>query len=149
MRHRRVPVTEPDQERALGVSMFVDMARETLNPREMQVLTLRFGLEGNGLHTLEQTGMVLEVTKERIRQMEAKALRKLLRKANLWCECPGYWYSDAWGFIPQYCNRCKRKIPIEKKICDCPIFYYEDGFNGFPDYCRRCRMTISGRNKVI
>ncbi len=147
MKPYRVPSTEPDQERALEISMFLDLARKTLNPRYMRVLILRFGLEGNAPHTLKQTGVELDVTGTRVRQMEIKALRKVLRRANLWCECPGYWYSDAWGFIPQFCNQCNKKIPMEKKICDCPVFYYQEN-GSFPDYCHRCKMSVSGENKI-
>ncbi len=49
----------------------------TLRPREAQVLRLRFGLEDGTPHTLEEIGVVFNVTRERIRQIEAKALRKL------------------------------------------------------------------------
>lgn len=50
---------------------------KTLTPREAQVLRLRFGLEGGHPHTLEEVGEIFNVTRERIRQIEAKALRKL------------------------------------------------------------------------
>ena len=49
----------------------------TLTPREKKVLQLRFGLEGGRSRTLEEVGQVFGVTRERIRQIEAKALRKL------------------------------------------------------------------------
>ena len=49
----------------------------TLTPREEQVLTLRFGLEDGRQRTLEEVGKVFNITRERIRQIEAKALRKL------------------------------------------------------------------------
>ena len=48
-----------------------------LTPRELRVLKLRFGLEGGRARTLEEVGKVFNVTRERIRQIEAKALRKL------------------------------------------------------------------------
>lgn len=50
---------------------------ETLTPREAKVLRLRFGLEDGRTRTLEEVGRVFNVTRERIRQIEAKALRKL------------------------------------------------------------------------
>ena len=50
---------------------------DTLTPREKKVLTLRFGLEDGRLRTLEEVGKEFNVTRERIRQIEAKALRKL------------------------------------------------------------------------
>ena len=49
----------------------------TLTPREEKVLRLRFGLEDGRARTLEEVGGVFDVTRERIRQIEAKALRKL------------------------------------------------------------------------
>jgi len=50
---------------------------ETLTPREQKVLKLRFGLEDGRARTLEEVGKEFDVTRERIRQIEAKALRKL------------------------------------------------------------------------
>ncbi len=50
---------------------------KTLTPREEKVLRLRYGLEDGRMHTLEEVGDEFEVTRERIRQIEAKALRKL------------------------------------------------------------------------
>jgi RNA polymerase primary sigma factor len=55
----------------------LDEVLETLSDREARVLKLRFGLEGNKQMTLEEVGKVFGVTRERIRQIEAKALRKL------------------------------------------------------------------------
>ena len=49
----------------------------TLTPREEKVLRLRFGLEDGRTRTLEEVGKEFNVTRERIRQIEAKALRKL------------------------------------------------------------------------
>ena len=49
----------------------------TLNDREQNVLKLRFGLEDGRARTLEEVGKEFDVTRERIRQIEAKALRKL------------------------------------------------------------------------
>ena len=49
----------------------------TLTPREEKVLRLRFGLDDGRARTLEEVGKEFEVTRERIRQIEAKALRKL------------------------------------------------------------------------
>ncbi len=55
----------------------VQSALSVLNPRERQVLELRFGLVDGKDHTLEEVGKYFNVTRERIRQIEAKALRKL------------------------------------------------------------------------
>ena len=49
----------------------------TLTPREEQVLRMRFGLVDGKPHTLEEVGKEFDVTRERIRQIESKALRKL------------------------------------------------------------------------
>ena len=50
---------------------------KTLTPREEKVLKLRFGLDDGRQRTLEEVGKEFNVTRERIRQIEAKALRKL------------------------------------------------------------------------
>ena len=55
----------------------VDEALQNLNEREAQVLIMRFGLDDNKPKTLEDVGKHFNVTRERIRQIEFKALRKL------------------------------------------------------------------------
>jgi RNA polymerase primary sigma factor len=50
---------------------------DSLTAREAKVLRMRFGIEMNTDHTLEEVGKQFDVTRERIRQIEAKALRKL------------------------------------------------------------------------
>ncbi|MDP3735493.1 MAG: sigma-70 family RNA polymerase sigma factor [bacterium] len=54
----------------------------TLTPREEKILQLRFGLNGEKPHTLEEIGQMFGVTRERIRQLEAQALRKLRHPAK-------------------------------------------------------------------
>ena len=49
----------------------------TLTPREEKIMKMRFGLEDGSEHTLEEVGLEFALTRERIRQIEAKALRKL------------------------------------------------------------------------
>jgi RNA polymerase primary sigma factor len=64
----------------------VERALATLSPKEKEILRLRFGIGEEGEHTLEEVGRRFSVTRERIRQIEAKALRKLrhpLRGRNL------------------------------------------------------------------
>ena len=55
----------------------IDDVLQSLQPREQEVLRLRFGLKDGTCHTLEEVGKKFNVTRERIRQIEAKALRKL------------------------------------------------------------------------
>jgi RNA polymerase primary sigma factor len=55
----------------------VEEALDSLNERERDVLKLRFGLVDGRARTLEEVGKEFNVTRERIRQIEAKALRKL------------------------------------------------------------------------
>jgi len=57
-------------------------ALRTLTPREEKVIKMRFGLEDGSEHTLEEVGQCFAVTRERIRQIEAKALRKLRHPAR-------------------------------------------------------------------
>ena len=64
----------------------VEKALSMLSPKEKEILRLRFGIGEDGEHTLEEVGQRFDVTRERIRQIEAKALRKLrhpLRGRNL------------------------------------------------------------------
>lgn len=59
----------------------LDEVLDTLTDREENVLRLRFGLDDGKMRTLEDVGKVFNVTRERIRQIEAKALRKLRHQA--------------------------------------------------------------------
>ena len=54
-----------------------------LSDRELKILSMRFGLEDGAMHTLEETGKEFGVTRERIRQIQAKALEKLKRHVDL------------------------------------------------------------------
>jgi len=54
-----------------------------LSPRELKILGMRFGLDDGIMHTLEETGEEFGVTRERIRQIQAKALEKLRRHKEL------------------------------------------------------------------
>ena len=56
---------------------------DALSPREAKVLRMRFGLEMASDHTLEEVGNQFDVTRERIRQIEAKAMKKLRHPSRL------------------------------------------------------------------
>lgn len=60
-----------------GLSEITNSVLESLTDREAKVIRMRFGIEMNTDHTLEEVGKQFDVTRERIRQIEAKALRKL------------------------------------------------------------------------
>lgn len=60
-----------------GLKDAIDQLLGNLTPREAKVLRMRFGIDMNTDHTLEEVGKQFDVTRERIRQIEAKALRKL------------------------------------------------------------------------
>lgn len=62
---------------AAGLGEATQEILATLTPREAKVLRMRFGIDMNTDHTLEEVGKQFDVTRERIRQIEAKALRKL------------------------------------------------------------------------
>jgi RNA polymerase primary sigma factor len=71
-------VTAPGDAATLaGLKEATEEILSTLTPREAKVLRMRFGIEMNTDHTLEEVGKQFDVTRERIRQIEAKALRKL------------------------------------------------------------------------
>jgi RNA polymerase primary sigma factor len=73
---------EPEAEAALRFrSTDVARALARLNPRLQRVLILRFGLDGTNSRTLEQVGVELGVTRERVRQLETRALRELRHAA--------------------------------------------------------------------
>jgi len=54
-----------------------------LTPRELKILSMRYGLDNGVLHTLEEVGEVFGVTRERIRQIQAKALEKIRKHREL------------------------------------------------------------------
>jgi RNA polymerase primary sigma factor len=64
---------------ASGLRRQIHRVLDTLSPREAQVLQLRFGIGDQAERTLEEIGASMRVTRERIRQIEAAALRKLRR----------------------------------------------------------------------
>lgn len=75
-----VDINGESPEKVSGKSLLkedLENVLNTLNPRERDVLRLRYGLDDGRVKTLEEIGTVFSVTRERIRQIEAKALRKL------------------------------------------------------------------------
>lgn len=66
-----------DSATAQGLREATQRVLGSLTPREAKVLRMRFGIDMNTDHTLEEVGKQFDVTRERIRQIEAKALRKL------------------------------------------------------------------------
>src|SRR2546425_8959621 len=74
----------PPAAAAMNVNLKEQTAQvlHTLSPREEKVVKMRFGLEDGSEHTLEEVGRWFAVTRERIRQIEAKALRKLRHPAR-------------------------------------------------------------------
>lgn len=70
-------VSQEDLLEARELSSQVERALDTLSPKEREILRLRFGIGEASEHTLEEVGRRFALTRERIRQIEAKALRKL------------------------------------------------------------------------
>lgn len=74
----------PDRRAALHLLRdYVKEIVSTLNPREQKILEMRFGLADGVTHTLEEVGREFDVTRERIRQIEAKALEKIRKKKDI------------------------------------------------------------------
>lgn len=53
-----------------------------ITPRERQIIILRFGLDGNKPKTLEEVGHEFKITRERVRQIQAKCLEKIIKHRN-------------------------------------------------------------------
>jgi len=68
------PLLETNRE---ALKTQIDLAMETLNYREREILRLRYGLADGYTYTLEEVGRIFQVTRERVRQIESKAVRKL------------------------------------------------------------------------
>ncbi len=68
------PLMETNRE---ALKAQIDLAMETLNYREREILRLRYGLADGYTYTLEEVGKIFQVTRERVRQIESKAVRKL------------------------------------------------------------------------
>lgn len=66
-----------DQVNSSIVSKKVNEILDELTPRQKKIVQLRFGVDGSGEHTYEEIGSMFNITKERVRQIEAKAIRTL------------------------------------------------------------------------
>jgi RNA polymerase primary sigma factor len=73
----RMAVSPSEAVISVNLKEYTSQVLRTLTPREERVIKMRFGLEDGSEHTLEEVGQSFQVTRERIRQIEAKALRKL------------------------------------------------------------------------
>jgi len=62
---------------AIALQDTLAMVLEKLSEREMRIIKLRFGLDGEGPFTLEETGRILGITRERVRQIQERAIVKL------------------------------------------------------------------------
>jgi RNA polymerase sigma factor (sigma-70 family) len=85
--------TVPDRKTSVEIDQFTEehtleetirQLWEFLEDREKAILTVRFGLDGGNPRTLEEVGRIYQLTRERIRQIEAKALEKLRLKCDIW-----------------------------------------------------------------
>ena len=79
-----LPANETAEQQVFSNELREDLvkAMNCLNAREKSVILLRYGFVDGKFHTLEEVGKVYHVTRERIRQIEAKALRKLRQKRD-------------------------------------------------------------------
>ncbi len=62
---------------AMALQDTLAMVLDKLTDREMRIIKLRFGLDGEGPFTLEETGRILGITRERVRQIQERAMAKL------------------------------------------------------------------------
>ena len=82
IKDEEMPSPSKDAARALLKERFSDILSE-LTPREQKILSMRFGLEDGVTHTLQEVGEMFNVTRERIRQIESKALEKIRRNKSV------------------------------------------------------------------
>ena len=118
-------VIEERDNRQSIMSNVVDRLLSDLSPREKKVLKYRFGFENSEVHTLEETGKEFGVTRERIRQLEAKAMERLGEEKELlrfqWkfnpyrCLCGKYRRQQYAGCI---CEKCGVEVQASRKIIE-------------------------------
>ena len=113
----------------------------TLTPREEKVLRMRFGIGEKSDHTLEEVGQDFEVTRERIRQIEAKALRKLRhpsrsKRLKSFVENSGRPSGMRPGLPPTSSVTYKPTLPRSLRRCARPRAGLSASWNGYwPDWC--------------
>jgi len=78
----RAQISPADAVMSVNLQERTAQVLRTLSPREEKIIRMRFGIEDGSEHTLEEVGRAFSVTRERIRQIEAKALRKLRHPAR-------------------------------------------------------------------
>jgi RNA polymerase primary sigma factor len=78
-KHARSPLEQAAHSRLVEQT---ELLLSVLTPREATVLRMRFGIGGKGEHTLEEVGQQFAVTRERIRQIEMKALTRLRQRGR-------------------------------------------------------------------
>jgi len=74
---------DPNPDEEIIRQQILDILDQTLTPREKRIMMLRFGIEDGNSKTLEEVGKQFDITRERVRQIEAKAIRKLQRCPDL------------------------------------------------------------------
>jgi RNA polymerase primary sigma factor len=91
----RDTATPPPFEYAFGLALQGTLGRvlHQLSRREARIIRLRFGLDGEGPHSLEETGRLLGITRERVRQIQEKAIAKL-RNQKLIAELRALWEDE-------------------------------------------------------
>jgi len=82
IKDEEMPSPSKDAARALLKERFASILSE-LSPREQKILSMRFGLEDGVTHTLQEVGEMFRVTRERIRQIESKALEKIRKNKSV------------------------------------------------------------------
>ena len=92
----------------------INSVLQTLTPREEKVIRKRFGLGDSTDHTLEEIGQDFEVTRDRIRQIEAKALRKLQHRSRTKCLEP---FAEGYGDFGK-----KKRIHLRSNCFTFPLF---------------------------
>ena len=114
-----------EAQKYFGAIIKEEIGFSSLSPREQKVLMYRFGIDEEYPHTLEETGKEFGITRERIRQIETKALEKLRG-----CKSLLLYYN--WTFIPYRCLCGK---------------YQRKRYKGV--ICERCGVLVQESRKIL